>query len=64
MTDQIEISVETTYLSSESNPDDNKYYFLYTVLIKNNSDKKAKLSQDTGSSETITERFKMLKVKV
>ena len=43
MTDQIEISVETTYLSSESNPDDNKYYFLYTVLIKNNSDKKAKL---------------------
>ena len=43
MTDQIEISVETTYLSTESNPDDNKYYFLYTVLIKNNSNKKAKL---------------------
>ena len=33
MSDLIEINVETTYLSSESNPDENKYYFLYTVLI-------------------------------
>ena len=43
MTNQIKIHVETTYLSNESNPDDNKYYFLYTVLIKNNSKKRAKL---------------------
>jgi|TARA_B100001564_G_C20599883_1_gene652179 ApaG protein len=43
MNDLIEINVETTYLSSESNPDENKYYFLYTVLIKNNSLKKTKL---------------------
>ena len=43
MSDLIEINVETTYLSSESNPDENKYYFLYTVLIKNNSPKKTKL---------------------
>ena len=42
MNDLIEINVETTYLSSESNPDENKYYFLYTVLIKNNSQKKTK----------------------
>ena len=31
------------YSDNESNPDDNKYYFLYTVLIKNNSKKRAKL---------------------
>ena len=43
MNEFIEINVETTYLSSESNPDENKYYFLYTVLIKNNSQKKTKL---------------------
>ena len=43
MTNQIKIHVETTYLSNESNPDDNKYYFLYTVLIKNNSRRRAKL---------------------
>ncbi len=43
MSDLIEINVETTYLSNESNPDQNKFYFLYTVLIKNNSKKNAKL---------------------
>lgn len=43
MNDSIEINVETTYLSSESNPKENKYYFLYTVLIKNKGNKKAKL---------------------
>ena len=43
MTNHIEIDVETTYLSSESNPEENKYYFLYTVLIKNNGDKRTKL---------------------
>ena len=43
MTNHIEIDVETTYLSSESNPKENKYYFLYTVLIKNNGDKRTKL---------------------
>ncbi len=43
MNDLIEINVETTYLSNESNPDQNKYYFLYTVLIKNKSKKNAKL---------------------
>ncbi len=30
-------------MSNESNPDQNKYYFLYTVLIKNKSKKNAKL---------------------
>tara|TARA_B100000401_G_C52612901_1_gene627592 strand:+ start:391 stop:762 length:372 start_codon:yes stop_codon:yes gene_type:complete len=43
MNSQIEISVETTYLSSESIPEENKYYFLYTVSIKNNSKNGAKL---------------------
>ena len=43
MNDLIEINVETTYLSNESNPDQDKYYFLYTVLIKNKSKKNAKL---------------------
>ena len=43
MNDLIEINVETTYLSNESNPDQNKYYFLYTVLIKNKGKKNAKL---------------------
>ena len=43
MTNHIEIDVETTYLSSESNPEENKYYFLYTVLIKNNGNKRTKL---------------------
>jgi len=43
VTNHIEIDVETTYLSSESNPEENKYYFLYTVLIKNNGDKRTKL---------------------
>ena len=43
MTNHIEIDVETTYLSSESKPEENKYYFLYTVLIKNNGDKRTKL---------------------
>ena len=43
MNNLIKINVETTYLSSESNPDENKYYFLYTVLIKNTGDKSAKL---------------------
>ena len=37
MTNQIEIDVETTYLSSESKPEENKYYFLYTVLIYNSN---------------------------
>lgn len=43
MSNEIEITVETTYLSSESIPEENKYYFLYTVLIKNNSEKGARL---------------------
>jgi uncharacterized protein affecting Mg2+/Co2+ transport len=30
----IEINVETTYLSSESNPDENKYYFLIYSINK------------------------------
>jgi ApaG protein len=34
VTNHIEIDVETTYLSSESKPEENKYYFLYTVLIR------------------------------
>ena len=51
MSDLIEINVETTYLSSESNPDENKYYFLYTVLIKNNSPKKlnAKITSNVAN---------------
>jgi ApaG protein len=42
-TDNIEISVNTTYLQQESDPENNKYYFLYTVSIINRGDVGAKL---------------------
>tara|TARA_Y100001960_G_scaffold314064_1_gene377784 strand:- start:2038 stop:2424 length:387 start_codon:yes stop_codon:yes gene_type:complete len=37
------INVETMYLQNESDPDDNKFYFLYTISIKNKGDVGAKL---------------------
>ena len=48
MNNSIEINVETTYLSSESNPEENKYYFLYTVLIKIKVIRKQSYYQDIG----------------
>ena len=41
--DNIKISVNTTYLQQESDPENNKYYFLYTVSIINRGDVGAKL---------------------
>jgi|TARA_B100000959_G_scaffold110422_1_gene116478 ApaG protein len=42
-TDNIKVSVNTTYLQQESDPENNKYYFLYTVSIINRGDVGAKL---------------------
>ena len=39
----IKISVHTSYLQQESDPDNNKYYFLYTVSIANHGIEGAKL---------------------
>ena len=39
----ISISIDTSYLQQESDPDNNKFYFLYTVSIKNKGDMGAKL---------------------
>tara|TARA_B100000902_G_C27308877_1_gene917181 strand:- start:920 stop:1300 length:381 start_codon:yes stop_codon:yes gene_type:complete len=41
--DNIKVSVNTTYLQQESDPENNKYYFLYTVSIVNKGDVGAKL---------------------
>ena len=41
--DDIKVSVNTTYLQQESDPENNKYYFLYTVSIINKGDVGAKL---------------------
>ena len=41
--DNIKVSVNTTYLQQESDPENNKYYFLYTVSIINRGDVGAKL---------------------
>ena len=39
----ISISINTTYLQQESDPKNNKFYFLYTVSIVNNGSMGAKL---------------------
>jgi|TARA_B110000240_G_C13459613_1_gene436078 ApaG protein len=39
----IKISVDTTYLESQSNKTDDRYVFAYTVTIQNNGDFPAKL---------------------
>jgi ApaG protein len=41
--DNIKVSVNTTYLQQESDPENNKYYFLYTVSIINRGEVGAKL---------------------
>ena len=39
----ISISINTSYLQQESDPKNNKFYFLYTVSIVNNGNVGAKL---------------------
>jgi ApaG protein len=39
----IKVSVDTTYLESQSNKTDDRYVFAYTVTIQNNGDVPAKL---------------------
>ncbi len=39
----IEVEVDTHYMESESEPDENRYVFAYTVTIRNNSETPAKL---------------------
>lgn len=39
----IKVSVDTTYLESQSSTDDDRYVFAYTVTIQNNGDVPAKL---------------------
>ncbi len=39
----IKITVNTSYLHQESDPDNNKFYFLYTVSISNQGSEGAKL---------------------
>ena len=39
----ITISVETIYLQQDSEPENNKYFFLYTILIRNMGSVGAKL---------------------
>jgi len=39
----IDIDVETLYVESESDPEQNKYVFAYTVTIRNNGEKAARL---------------------
>ena len=39
----ITISVETIYLQQDSEPENNKYFFLYTILIRNTGSVGAKL---------------------
>lgn len=40
---QIEVSVKTTYIPSQSVPESNRYVFAYTVTITNSGDVPAKL---------------------
>lgn len=40
---QIEVSVKTTYIPSQSVPENNRYVFAYTVTITNSGDMPAKL---------------------
>lgn len=45
MTDKyaINISVETSYLDDQSDPDENRYVFAYTITIRNDGSEAAKL---------------------
>ena len=43
MKNNITISVETIYLQQDSEPENNKYFFLYTILIRNMGSVGAKL---------------------
>jgi len=43
MSDDIKVSVNTSYLEAHSKPEDNKYAFAYTISIENRSDSPAKL---------------------
>jgi ApaG protein len=40
---QIQISVKTTYLPAQSEPDENRYVFAYTITITNSGQMSAKL---------------------
>jgi len=42
-TQQINVGVETTYIDDQSNPDDNRYVFAYTITISNIGKVPAKL---------------------
>ncbi len=41
--DSIDVDVETVYIESESDPDENRYVFAYTITIRNVGDVAAKL---------------------
>ena len=43
MTPQIHISVETSYLPEQSDPDSERYVFSYTITIRNDGEEAAKL---------------------
>ncbi|MEC9206216.1 MAG: Co2+/Mg2+ efflux protein ApaG [Pseudomonadota bacterium] len=43
MKNNIKISVETIYLQQDSDPENNKYFFLYTISIRNSGSIGAKL---------------------
>jgi len=40
---KIEVDVETNYIEDQSSPDNNRYVFAYTIKIRNEGDKPAKL---------------------
>lgn len=42
-THNIQIDVETTYIEEQSAPDSNRYVFAYTITIRNEGNKAAKL---------------------
>ncbi|MDO6460264.1 Co2+/Mg2+ efflux protein ApaG [Granulosicoccaceae sp. 1_MG-2023] len=41
--DRIEVDVDTHYMESESEPDENRYVFAYTITIRNVGDRPARL---------------------
>lgn len=40
---QVDVSVVTRYLPEQSNPDNNRYAFAYTITVSNNGEKAARL---------------------
>ncbi|MGV6825781.1 MAG: Co2+/Mg2+ efflux protein ApaG [bacterium] len=42
-TDDIRVDVRTAYIEDQSNPDDDRYVFAYTINIKNIGDRAARL---------------------